>query len=544
MIFFRPDWKERIRIGSGGFGTVFKCSLIDNPSVPVAIKTIDKLSEDDKEKLSKNEGDALSVSHPNLARVYGVCAIDAPDYDYGIMMEYANLGSLVNNERNAKGEKIQLYKKLNNAQTVMVCLDISEGLNYLHSKNLIHRDLKLENILLIGGLDKGVIAKIADFGLTREIAYCMTNMIGTTMYMAPELAQNKPKYDFKVDIYSFTIIIYELFKKDRFPFPSNMGNMETYQAVRKSEKPPIPSKLSQKLSNLISAGWSKNPSDRPASNKFTQVFQSILDRLDLPKENLLPNQSNVTFIEYFEDVKSQIFLSTQIFDEGNTNEAFGLLIDEFIKKQFPYANFILPHVLTALKSTLIKEDQFTNILNSFGWIGLLVSMLKIDHGHDVLLIGESLCPVEVVAIFRCLVGSGHTGSFTVWTPNFSREQKRFDAICHICPNTHIPEEALVNLLKDDGTLLVYKDDTIVSIFETISLQSLSFEFFVFEAARLWKERSCGSHCWQSPLEKTCRKENNHKYPKLMDFFNDGIYLSMGSKIGRRKLQRTPNQIGR
>ena len=174
-----------------------------------------------------------------------------------------------------------------------------------------------------------------------------------------------------------------------------------------------------------------------------------------------------------------------------------------------------------------------------------MSMLKIDRGHDVLLIGESLCPEKVVdATFRCLVG--HTGSVTVWTPNISGEieQKRFDAICHICPNTHIPEEALVNLLKDDGTLLVYKDDTIVSIFETISLQSLSFEFFVFEAARLWKERSCGSHCWQSPLEKTCRKENNHKYPKLMDFFNYGICFSMGSKIGRRKLQRTPNQNGR
>ena len=132
---------------------------------------------------------------------------------------------------------------------------------------------------------------------------------------------------------------------------------------------------------------------------------------------------------------------------------------------------------------MIKEDQFTNILNSFGWIGLLVSMLKIDRGHDVLLIGESLCPVEVVAIFRCLVGSGHTGSFTVWSPNFSREQKRFDAICHICPNTHIAEEALINLLKDDGCLLVYKDDTFVSIFETISLQSSSFEFFVLRIFR-------------------------------------------------------------
>ena len=534
MIFFRPDWKERIRIGSGGFGTVFKCSLIDNPSVPVAIKTIDKLAEDDKEELAKNKGDALSVSHPNLVRVYGVCAINEQGFDYGIMMEYANLGSL---------EK--RYKDLTQAQKFMFCLDISEGLNYLHSKSFIHRDLKLENILLIGDLDKGVSAKIADFGLTREVVYYMTNMIGTTMYMAPELAENKPKYDFKVDIYSFTVLIYELFKKKRFNFPSNLSYMERIEAVKKSEKPPIPSEFPPKLSDLISKGWSKNPADRPTSSTFIQFFQSMLDRLDLPKEDLPTDESTVTINEYLEDLKSHIFLSTQISDKGNTDEAFSLEIDEFMKKQFPYANCILPHVLTALKTTLKKEDQFTNIINSFGWIGLLVSMLKIDRGHDVLLIGKSLCPEKVVdATFRCLVG--HTGSVTLWTPNISGEieQKRFDAICHICPNTHIAEEALINLLKDDGCLLVYKDDTFVSIFETISLQSSSFEFFVFEAARLWKERSCGSHCWQSPLEKTCRKENNHKYPKLMDFFNNGMVFSMGSKIGRRKLQRTPNQNGR
>ena len=408
MIFFRPDWKERIRIGSGGFGTVFKCSLIDNPSVPVAIKTIDKLSEDDKEKLSKNEGDALSVSHPNLARVYGVCAIDAPDYDYGIMMEYANLGSL---------EK--RYKDLTQAQKFMFCLDISEGLNYLHSKNLIHRDLKLENILLIGGLDKGVIAKIADFGLTREIAYCMTNMIGTTMYMAPELAENKPKYDFKVDIYSFTVLIYELFKKKRFNFPSNLSYMERIEAVKKSEKPQINSKFPPELSDLISKGWSKNPAERPTIITFFQVFQSMLEKLNIPKENLPTIQSNVTFDEFFETLKSDIFLS-------HYDEKFNPEIVEFIK-QLSYAKFILPHVLSAIKATLRKEHLY-----SFTWIGLLLSVLKIDYGNDILLIGDSLYHIELVdAIFHRLVG--HRGSVTGWTRNISEEmkQKRFDAICHI-----------------------------------------------------------------------------------------------------------------
>ena len=84
--------------------------------------------------------------------------------------------------------------------------------------------------------------------------------------------------------------------------------------------------MTRSISDLISKGWSKNPAERPKSVKFIQFFQSMLDRLDLPKEDLPMDESTVTINEYLEDLKS-LFLSTQILEKGNTDEAFSLEID-------------------------------------------------------------------------------------------------------------------------------------------------------------------------------------------------------------------------
>ena len=144
-------------------------------------------------------------------------------------MEFANLGALK--------EHVQDLTPL---QASKACLDMYHGLQYLHRKGYIHRDMKLENILLVGDLNSGFTAKIADFGLSRIVATIMTSLIGTPSYMASELAQEL-EYNYKVDVYSSTIIVFEVFTKQKFPFPMNLIPMKQIQAIRRSDKPQIPS---------------------------------------------------------------------------------------------------------------------------------------------------------------------------------------------------------------------------------------------------------------------------------------------------------------
>lgn len=89
------------------------------------------------------------------------------------------------------------------------------AMEYLHSQNVIHRDLKPENLLL----DKNLNIKISDFGwstMRKREQEMRSTFCGTVDYMAPEMVKNK-KYDFKVDIWSLGVLLYELTQK-KAPF--------------------------------------------------------------------------------------------------------------------------------------------------------------------------------------------------------------------------------------------------------------------------------------------------------------------------------------
>ena len=130
------------------------------------------------------------LKHLNIIRFYGICEINPKTSECGIVMEFANLGTLKNH-----------IQDLTRLQASKACLDMFQGLRYLHSKEYIHRDMKLENILLVGDLNSGFIAKIADFGLSRVTGVNMSAGIGTSMYMAPETVVEPVQYDNKVDVY-------------------------------------------------------------------------------------------------------------------------------------------------------------------------------------------------------------------------------------------------------------------------------------------------------------------------------------------------------
>ena len=294
-----------------------------------------------------------------------------------------------------------------------------QGLQYLHSKGYIHRDMKLENILLLGDLNSGFIAKIADFGLSRETDLNMTPGRGTCMYMAPEMVEDPVQYTNKVDVYSSSIIVFEVFTKERFPFPHTSNPMQQIVAIRRSIKPQIPTHIPPTLQTLIAKGWSRQPQERPKVNEFIEAFEELVETFstvgDLPEMSVKINRQN-----HARNIGKDIFSGTAVFafqwaqdlEEGNSRELRTKMVDD-IKKNYDQAAKILPHVLTALQNVpkhkfmdaevtpgKTRSEKIERIytcnksmgvvgnahVGGSGFLGLQLSMLKIDVGMDVLVV--------------------------------------------------------------------------------------------------------------------------------------------------------------
>jgi len=211
------------RIGEGANGTVY---LARWRGTEVAIKSL-KLSENSEEESEEFETEASllsSLRHPAIVSFYGVAMSSSTKY---MVVEYltGSLDKAIYNSRMGKNT-IRMKEKLN------ILLGVASGMNYLHSlkpMSIIHRDLKPGNILL----DKQLNGKVCDFGLSKMVnvqatLQSMTMNLGTLLYMAPEiLGDSGHAYSTKVDVFSFGIIMYELFFEET-PYLNNSEKINRF----------------------------------------------------------------------------------------------------------------------------------------------------------------------------------------------------------------------------------------------------------------------------------------------------------------------------
>ena len=104
-------------------------------------------------------------------------------------------------------EVLETKKKLKSDEVRQFASQILSALLYLNKNRVVHRDLKPQNILIKDG-----VIKICDFGFAREMStmtVCLHSMKGTPLYIAPEILREMP-YDYKVDVWSLGIILFEL----------------------------------------------------------------------------------------------------------------------------------------------------------------------------------------------------------------------------------------------------------------------------------------------------------------------------------------------
>jgi serine/threonine protein kinase len=217
-------------------------------------------------------------------------------------------------------------KQLSLIRRVDIMLQIGEGINFLHSMGLVHRDLKPHNILMKcdgGGFESSTsapvgeplwIAKVCDFGTTKakmeSTAFShQTIPIGTLMFMAPEAyaledGDEEPKrfHPMKTDVYSFGLICHAVLIWEPTPFPTEElwnPSVRGFKArMREGHRPQLPTDCPFRLSTLIKQCWDGNPLMRPN-------FQNICQELRYIKGLLLAGMvfhhcthSTITLIQY------------------------------------------------------------------------------------------------------------------------------------------------------------------------------------------------------------------------------------------------------
>lgn len=265
------DLEEIKELGSGTYGSVFHGKW---RGCDVAIKRIKASCFDgrpsERERLIADfwkEAQILSsLHHPNVVSFYGVVR-DGPDGSLATVTEFMVNGSL----------KQFLRKKdrtIDRRKRVILAMDAAFGMEYLHGKNIVHFDLKCENLLVNMRDPQRPICKIGDLGLSKVKQHTLVSggVRGTLPWMAPELLSGKSDMvSEKIDVYSFGIVMWELLTGDD-PY-SDMRAAEIIGGiVNNSLRPQIPSWCDPEWKSLMEGSWAGEPAQRPS---FTEISQRL-----------------------------------------------------------------------------------------------------------------------------------------------------------------------------------------------------------------------------------------------------------------------------
>ena len=203
--------------------------------------------------------------HPHVLTFFGV-ALSSDAINTYIIAELAPNGSL-HDYLHVKKEKPSPDQSIGWAQ------QIANGMQHLHSNNIVHRDLKSGNILLASGL----LAKVCDFGTARSLTKTtVTNQAGTFRWMAPEIVDDvEASINKMCDVFSYGMVLYEIFDH-KIPYADLSSNARVGMAVLQGKRPPIPASLPKFLHPLLKACWEKDPNKRPQFGAIVLAIQTGL----------------------------------------------------------------------------------------------------------------------------------------------------------------------------------------------------------------------------------------------------------------------------
>ena len=279
-------------IGRGSFGEVWLCEDMVL-GINVAIKfyvTLDARGLEDFKNEFKN---VSHLNHPNLLRPDYYDQFENSPY---LVMAYCPI---------TIGDKVGHFSE---QEAWRLIRDISAGLAYLHTNDIVHRDIKPDNILQT---EQGVFV-ISDFGLSQRMRSTLrrassrqnnnnSDLSGTVGYMAPELFTAKPLAVKATDVWAMGATIYESLTGD-MPFCGQGGTMQLHGA----EIPELPSQYGRTLENLIQRCLARDPWDRPTATEINRIARSVLGEDETAPHSAHPSKREEQLKKEIDKLKSEL----------------------------------------------------------------------------------------------------------------------------------------------------------------------------------------------------------------------------------------------
>jgi len=250
------------KLGEGGMGVVYR-ALDTDLDREVALKFLPphvKGTEEEQARFIQEAKSASALNHPNVCSIHSIGTHDGQRFIDMELVEGTTLRERIDQE------------KITAEDAINYAIQIGEALGEAHSKNIIHRDVKAENIM-VNQRDQ---IKVMDFGLAKlkgSLKLTKTSStVGTLSYMAPEQVQGA-EADVRSDIFSFGVVLYELLA-GRTPFRGEHEAAMVYSIVNE-EPEPIQNYLpevSPEILHIVSRALEKNPDDR-----YQSVGEMVVD---------------------------------------------------------------------------------------------------------------------------------------------------------------------------------------------------------------------------------------------------------------------------
>lgn len=364
------DYILQDKIGSGAFGKVYRVKYKQDNKIcaaKISIYSINETTEELFQNLSREVNIISKLNHPSIIKFILYSPINFKWKPKPVIItEYASNGSLsqlIEHDKSTPGQHI-----LNGTMKLKIIYGIASAMSYLHSHNILHRDLKPDNVLL----DKYLFPKVGDFGLSKSnsndgqqqnflLSTGNGNIKGTPAFISPEIWSDG-KYSKSSDVYAFAIVVYEIMTCEK-AFP-NSNFYSLIAGVVNRSRPEFNVFVPDAYKYLIIRCWSHDPEERP-------TFDEILNELKTNKEYITDDVDEKEYFDYvnfIENYKTSFdaanfvipFVSVKdynLYNNPKKNTQFKKIIDYIDLKdlQFPYMYF---KIISEKSAEIVKKSNF------------------------------------------------------------------------------------------------------------------------------------------------------------------------------------------
>ena len=250
-------YQLKSKIGNGAFGTVYLGKHIPSQN-KIAVKMINRQNLT-PEHLLRLDLEIICQRSVDCENVVKLLDFQKTEHNFYLILEYCGGGDL--------GKFLKAHGPVEESVAQRWMQQLVTAFKALRAKNIIHRDLKLQNILMTEATTNAVL-KLADFGMSRFVDQdeLVKSWLGSPLYMAPEIFRVADGYDSKADIWSLGVVFYEI-----------LAGEPPFTARRREEIPqaqlnlkPLPAHLSAHCQNLLARMLEHNPSKRIS---FEELFE-------------------------------------------------------------------------------------------------------------------------------------------------------------------------------------------------------------------------------------------------------------------------------